>query len=253
MYKLAITLIWLSLPVAASLMLRADYQHYLDDSRTQQQDCLNRVAYLRTYSVVVAREAAMIVAIDSVAEKYSWERNWLNIQRRMHQEAAPLRPELPAYYTQTDTALLPLEADLAEMQDLAKEALWSQDAYFKSADGLGELREQINNAKMTASYYKRIGAEGIYLMVQEDLAEMESAYNRRLRERARLANDVDDKISLIDRKSRDILRETSHISSTLAKDESENYRSILAERVAAFNLREELTKLLGSPAQASSD
>jgi hypothetical protein len=238
-------LAWLSVPVGGSIMLRDSYQDYLVESEAQRQDCLERAAVLSNYAAQSGHLATQVPLIDSVDERHDWERSWAAMKRQLEIESRDLRTAEPVHYPATDRELLEAEELLREQMDSVKEAVWKRDAYIKSASGMFELGQQIANTKLTASYYKRIGAEGIYFRIQEDLAQLEDTYNKRNRERNRVDRDMSNLLTAADRKRRDVLRILRHLDDQIDADERQTFRNKLRHHAAEFQLRRELSRLIG--------
>jgi hypothetical protein len=247
-YKAIVILAWISVPVGGSIMLRNSYQDYLEESEVQRQDCLERSAVLSNYVAQSGHLANQVPLIDSVDERYEWERSWAAMRRQRDIESRGLRPTEPVHYPATDHELLEAEKLLGEQMDEVKEAVWKRDAYIKSASGMFELGQQIANTKLTASYYKRIGAEGIYLRIQEDLARLEDTYNKRNRERNRLDREMSSLLTSADRTRRDVLRILRHLDDQLEVDERQTFKNKLRRHAAEFQLRRELSRFIDGDA-----
>lgn len=225
-------------------MLRADYDRYQESLVAQRADCLTRANYLRTHTAALARSATRVTYIDDTDSRIEWERTWRDRVRQKDREAQQLRLDEPTHYPKTDLALLALEAQLSEVQAAIEDAARYRDMHNKAGSGLLELAQDIAHAEGVARYYKRIGAEGIYLLIMEDLAMLESRYKDRLRERKRLSDDMNYSLARADRLDRDIRRELDHLDDHLQADEQRTYRQELKDRFGQFNLREELKGLL---------
>jgi len=237
-------LAWLSVPVCGSIMLRDSYADYLAESRIQRKDCLDRAALLGNYIAQSGQLADQVLQLDSLEQRREWERNWAAMQRQLAIDSRDLRSQEPLHYPATDGDLVEAEDLLKEQMEKVKEAQWKRDAYIKSANGMFELAQQITNTKLTAAYYKRIGAEGIYLRIQEDLAQLEETYNQRSRDRNRLNREVSDMLTSADRMRRDIKRTLNHLSDKLAEDERLTFRSRLHKHLQEFQLRREFERLI---------
>jgi hypothetical protein len=141
-----------------------------------------------------------------------------------------------------------LEKLLADEQSQIEDAARRRDAYLKAGSGLVDLAREIDRARGTAQFYQRIGAQGIYLLLMEDLAQLEDQYDRQLSERNRLAQaglyGLDQ--ARLDRD--EIMTSLDSIQDALAADEQGTYTQALQARWQKFNLREELKHLVLSQA-----
>jgi YesN/AraC family two-component response regulator len=242
--KAIVILAWLSVPVGGSIMLRSSYHEYITESKAQREDCLARAAVLSNYVSQSGHLANQVPLIESVDERHEWERSWSAMLRQRSIESQGLRAAEPMHYPSTDDELLEAERLFKDQMDEVKDAVWKRDAYIKSASGMFELGQQIANTKLTANYYKRIGAEGIYLRIQEDLARLEDTYSKRHRERYRLDREMSDLLTAADRKRRDVLRILRHLETQIAADERMTYKNRLRKHAGDFQLRQELEQLV---------
>jgi hypothetical protein len=246
--KALIVLVWLCVPLTGYLLLRQDWQRYDAATRVQRADCLGRSEYLRRYSVELWRQAELVVSIEDTETRVTWQRAMQITEAEMEREGQGLRPVAPTYYPSTDATLLELDKLLTDEQAQIEDAMRRRDAYIKAGGGLLDLARDIDRARSTAQFYQRIGAQGIYLLLMEDLAQLEAQHDKRLSERNRLAQAGIDALDQARKDKDEILRRLDGLKDALAADEQGTYTQALLTRWQKFNLREEIKHIVLSQA-----
>ena len=161
-----------------------------------------------------------------------------------------LRQSSPTHYPRTDTKLLELEQQLTKQQQGIEDAALKRDMYIKSSSGILDLAQQIAAARGIAEYYRRMGAQSIYLLFMDDLAVLEDEYQRREEEMNRLSTSVSHAQMEAQIKHLQLVDQLGTLSKLMTEDESLTYEQELAQRFRGFDLREELRKLVTGAAPA---
>jgi hypothetical protein len=236
-YRLVILLIWVSVPLSGWFMLRHDYELYKAACFAQREDSLKRSHLLSLYTRLMGAKANRVRYLNNVDDRREWEQDWRGLLRQRDNEGSALRPITPAYFPQTDQILLELEKDLSEQGDNIEQAVRSRGAIFQTEDGLQSLADDIRYQQGRAEFYRRRGAQGIYLLLEEGLAQLEDRYQRLIGERNRLVRETEEALAEADKLQRNIERELTHLNSALNQDEQRTYYEELVERYQQFDLR----------------
>jgi hypothetical protein len=252
-WQLLIVVIWLSVPVIAYQMLRADHERYLLEFDRQFEACEDRRLHVLKFTELYQLRASGIRAIDGSSESLVWQREWSSTTNDAVSEAALLPDEKLNYYPSSEARLIELEDKLELQRHTIEEAARLREAYLKSVDGLTRIAERIDEAQMMADYYRRLGAESIYYLIMEDVAILESRYRDYRQNRQSMLNDSQEAMAESEQLNREIVLGLSEIQTLMASDADRSYNELLVERFRGFNLREELDRLIaGEPARAGS-
>jgi hypothetical protein len=245
-YKLLIVLIWLCVPASAWLLVRHDHLVFDEQSKAQRRDCDARADLLRRYTVALAQQGRLIDYIADPESRTQWQQRWRAQTDSLDREQQRLRQSVPTHYPATDYALGEMDRMLAEQRDLLEEAAMRRDMYNKSSAGILQLAQQLSDAQRTADYYRSIGAQGIYLLIMEDLAVVEEQFHRRETELNRMAGEVNNALGTAALRRDEILAKLDELPQILAEDEKLTYRENLLQRIRQFSLRVQLQRLLAS-------
>lgn len=243
-YKVFILVIWLTVPVVGSYLMRADYEKYHAASRIQRADCEARATALRRYTSLLASSSVRIETIEDVESRVAWQQQWNELTREIESVASGLRTSVPQYYPQTDEQLMWMEQWLSEQQEAIEDAARERDAYNKADGGVMELAREADRARSVADYYHSIGARGIYELIMDDVNQLEKEYRKRLRERQQLSRDVEQMQAEAEQLRIDILSSFAKLDASFKADEQRSYRLELSQRFQEFNLLGELNALL---------
>ncbi|MCH7472177.1 hypothetical protein IIA79_04415 [bacterium] len=245
-YKLLIALLWLSIPLSGLFMLRSDHSRYLQDSRAQAGSCWQLAEHLNEYTTLMGVMAGEVAGIEDIEARREWQGRWRGLMRERNNSAAAIgNPDLH-YFPSTSNVLAQAQIWLKEQEAGIERAVRAKDEYIKLWRGLEELSSLIADLEGKAGYYKRMGAEGIYLLLEEELARHEERLLQRLRSGRRLSSEAESNLEQADRLMRDILRELSHLRDKITADEEKTYRQELELRFAQFDIRSEMKQLLNA-------
>lgn len=225
-------------------MLQEDRERFETTSRLQRADCSGRMELLRRYSMEMQRQAELIPQLEDPQSRQQWQRQWQDTLRLMERERQQLRLQPPTHYPTTDAKLQELEALLEHQQENTADAALKRDMFNKSTGGIYDLAQQIAYTRGIAEYYRRIGAQSIYLVIMDDLAILEDQYQRRISEINRLAAAVEAALVQARADTKQMLAQLDTVAERMAADEQLTYEQQLSQRFHAFDCREELRKLL---------
>ena len=242
-----ITAMWLTIPAATAYLARADYERYSVEGALQRADCESRADVLGRYTGLYARQAASIQQVDDDLAFQQWERELRDTERQYGIDRRLLRPFTPTHYPHTDATLGALEGQLDEQLEQINLAGTRQDQYLRAEDGLIAMSQAVAEVEAAAYYYERIGAEGIYLMLMEDLAKLEDRSRQLQRHRSQLNTECSTALREADTLSRGIQRELKHLPDKLSQDEQTTYLEALYLRFERFNPWAELQASLRQP------
>jgi hypothetical protein len=234
-YKLLITLMWLAVPAATAYLARADYQRYTAEGAVQRADCEARADVLGRYTGLYARQAATVQQASDSFILEQWERELRDLERQHDVERRLLRSATPTHYPHTDAQLGLLEEQLADQLEQTTLAGTRQDQYLRAEDGLLAMSQAVAEVEAAAYYYERIGAEGIYLMLMEDLAKLEDRFRQLQQHRRQLNTECESALRDADALSRGIQRELKRLPDKLSQDEQTTYTEALYLRFERFN------------------
>jgi hypothetical protein len=242
--------IWLSVPLAGLLLLRQDRHSYYETSQLQRKDCLARVELLRRYTFDIHSHASTIDGILDTQTRRQWRRQWQDLLDRLQRERQLHRQTAPTHYPRTDAKLQELEQLLTKQQAGIENAALKRDMYIKSTGGIYDLAQDISRARGIAEYYRRIGAQSIYLVIMDDLAVLEDEFQQREDEMNRLSSEVHDAQIQAQLDHLKLIEQLDALPKLMTEDESLTYEQELARRFRSFNLREELRQLVTGSAPA---
>ncbi len=230
-----ITLMWVTIPVVTAYFARADYQRYNLEGVQQLADCQARADVLGRYTGLYGRQANTIQQVENEFDLLQWDLNLRNLEREHQAARRVLRLVPPTHYPHTDTELGVLEDQLDEQLEQITLAGTRQDQYLRAEDGLLSMSQAVAEIESAANYYKRIGAEGIYLLLMEDLAKLEDRFRQLQQHRRQLNSETASALREADSINRDIQRELKHLQDELAQDEQTSYTESLLIRFQHFN------------------
>jgi hypothetical protein len=247
MVKVLIVLLWLAVPVTGYYLARADYYDYLNQTRVQRADCLNRADVLGRYTRLIGQRASTITTIVDPNSRTYWQSRWRTLKRELSEEQLKLRRDPPVHYAGTDAQLTELEQLLESQREAVEEAVRERDAYNKAGGGLEEMLLEIKRAEGIADYYRSIGAQGIYELIRDDARTLQSEYRERVAERDQRNNKMVEKLAKAEECQSEIIEGLQSIESKLGEDEQTTYSNELRERFDSFSLPRELARVLGLP------
>lgn len=242
-FKALIVTIWLGVPLAASVLVRSSYQVYQGQCTIQRQDCLDRSAFLNTYSSAYDRLAGQVGRITNQESHRTWVRDYRELEQMETNSALSLRPQEPVHYPQTDLELGVLEGNLRDLRTNVKQAAYYRLDYYNAGERLNSLLAMEFDLERTIFYYKQIGMEGIYLQLQEELAKVEDELQSIRRQRRRYLEWVEQALTDSKEAHRAIQRSLNHLQSKLDEDEQQTFRQELHQRFAEFSLIQEIKAL----------
>jgi len=244
-FKAIIILAWLAVPVAGSLFMRASYANYIESCDDQRQNCELRAWHVDQYSRELNQMAAPVLEITSREEHARWLDRFKEVSDRQAAAEAKLDAGPPAYYQATDRLLLSQEVRLQDQFDALQDAALARLDYLRSMDRLGRLYEIESDLKANAYYYKRVGMQGIYLQIQENLAVVEDEIRARRDQRANLQREYGELLDEAADHYRNIQRGLDQVGDKISEDESQTFRGRLVNHVLEFSLRKEIAALAG--------
>jgi hypothetical protein len=248
-YKLLITLTWLAVPLAGYYLARADYRRYQAESAVQLADCQARADVAARYAVLLQQQGARILQVDSADDMREWEIAWRELERALASGQKPLRPATPTHFPRTDAQLNEAEQLLETQMDLIETAQVRRGQYNRAQDTLSGMADTVAEVEAAAQYYKRIGAEGVYLLLMDDLAVLEDRFRQQQRYRQQLSRECSDALADAEDASRTAQRIIKHLDDQLAADEQTTYAEALRMRLKGFDPWAELRGKRRQPAR----
>jgi hypothetical protein len=248
-YKILITLLWLSVPAFTVYLARTDHDRYIVECARQRADCETRADVAGRYTSLFNQQAGTLLQTEAVMDYQAWDFTWNALQRQYEVEQGLLRTITPTHYPRTDTKLIVLEGLLASQQEQIALAATRHQQYIKAERGLMDLSDTISEVEAAAEYYERIHAEGIYLLLMEDLAKLEDRFSQLMQNRRQLHTEASGALRQADEDSRGILREMKHLPDELTQDEQTTYLEALWLRLERFDPWAELRSSFTIPVQ----
>ena len=247
-----IMLIWLCVPIAAFYMIKDDKLGYEEELSQQVLFCEERSRHLENYTDLYQVAAATVLSIDTETELQMWQIEWDSIVAMEQEDFLRLSNARMSHYPHTTAKLQDLQILLDEQRNATEEGARLREQYINSAHSLESIAERIDRARATAEYYRRLGAQAIYMLIMEDLAVLEARYKDHRTSRMDLMSDSQEQLLLSDSLSMEIRREISHLDRVISQDTETSYAEMLVERFHDFDLRTELDTLItGRPAVAA--
>ena len=249
--KVTIVLIWLALPLAALLLLRADYERYERELDSQLKYAEARKDMLVRYSSLYETRGREVLAISDPQSRILWEQRFREIGQQMEAEEKNLGSPGLSHYPQTADLFEKAVEELVQQRDNLRDAGRLQDAFAKSQGNLDELRMEAMDLYWQAEQYRQLGAIDIFIQIQDMLAQVESQINRRDRRRYELTNELTLAMSEANSHRSELRRLLAAMPEQIAKDQGRTYREDLTQRFRNFDLLGTLKQLATGAAGAN--
>lgn len=244
-FKVFIVLLWLSVPCAGALLLRADMQRYERVSAGQRAVVQQRSAELSRRAAALARQARNLRHLRSADELRRWRQEWLGLTRAIERDLPALEAPTLAYCPAAGGMLLDQQAALADIQQQTESAVRDQEYLLRSEQVLLEMAEEQSLLGWYSRQYQYMpGGRGIYLNLQDELAKQETRYQQQSRERSRLQDAIWTQLTAAEQAERQLQEALERTPELLAIDAQQTYEGEMQARWERFDLREELTLLL---------
>ena len=237
-------LIWLTVPLGAWMMVRADYRRYNAECQEQRGECKTRAGIISRYSRDMRRLADEIVAWDNTEEFNDWRERWYDLKRELETEKKSVPDGIPSHFPNAGQTLLASMDLLSKQIAAVEDAMRSRDDYIRLGNSILQLlddREQLRNA---ASYFRYVNEEQIYMQLLDKLASCEAAIDERRRQHEMLGQELSRSLLDADSYSNEIQTALQALSGKLTTDEKLTYKAYLAERFSRFNLVDELVRAI---------
>jgi hypothetical protein len=215
-------------------------------------NCEAQRKHLEEFSSLYQVASGSVFAIDTGAELMVWRRGWDSAVELEELEKLQLAGQRTTYYPHTTAKLQEVSEMLKQQRSATEEAARLREQYIESADSLSAIAERIDRARATAEYYRRLGAQAIYLLIMEDLAILEARYKDHRHSRQQTMSDSQQQLQLADSLNREIVRELNRLDNVISQDSKTSYSQMLIQRFQSFDLRQELDLLISGNAAAAS-
>lgn len=244
-FKVFIVLLWLSVPVCGTLLVRADVQRFDAQSAAQRELAAQYSAELSRHSAAVMREARRISRQQGERGMLQWRRDWQVLRRGIERDIAAFDNAPLGYCPATSGMLLEQRATLSRLMDKAESGARDQEYLLRSEQLLSQMAEEQNMLRWYSRQYQQMpGGRGIYLNLQDELAKQETRYQSQHRERSRLRQAVSEQLAAAEQDERVLQAALSRSSILLAQDASQTYLEDMRERWQRFDLKDEIAALL---------
>jgi hypothetical protein len=243
-HKVTIVLIWLALPLAALLLLRADYERYERELDSQLRYATAYKDVLVRYSTLYDNRGREVLAITDPQSRINWEQRFREIGQQLDAERKTLGSSGLSHYPQTAALFARANEELAKQRDNLQDASRLQDAFSKSQGNVDELRAEAWDLYWQAEQYRQIGAAEIFYQIQDMLAQLESQISRRDRRRFELTNELTLAMNQANTHRAELRDLLATLPQELAKDQGRTYREDLAQRFRNFNLVQSVKQLI---------
>jgi hypothetical protein len=248
--RVTIVLIWLALPLAALLLLRADYERYERERDDQLRYAQAEKDILHRYSELYDNRGREVLAITDPQSRINWEERFREIGLNMEAEEKNLGSPGLSHYPRTADLFQKASAELEQQRDNLRDAGRLQDAFSKSQGNLDDLRQEAMDLYYQGEQYRTIGAFDIFVQIQDMLAQIESQINRRDQRRFELTNQLTVAMSEANSHRSELTRLLASLPDELAKDQGRTYREDLAQRFQNFDLLGTMKHLVSGPESA---
>jgi hypothetical protein len=245
-YKFLIIAIWLMVPVAGAYLLRSDYEQYVRDGKVQRADSQTRADVLQRYAIQFTWYGQQSMVFLNNDDYRRWQRDWRDLVRQQENERNGLRRDTPEHYPNTDQLLNQLEATLADEKAQVELAATRSQQYVKSEDGLLSIQQSAAEMEAAAQYYKFIGAEGVYLLLMEDLGKLEDRFRQLQLQRKQLHDEAMQAQHQADDDCHTIQRDLPRLPEKLSQDLQTTYVEALMQRFWRFDPWAELRESAAS-------
>jgi hypothetical protein len=249
-FKLFIVLVWLTVPAALGLLLQADREHYAADSAAQRSACLERIDLLKRHTTLLSGQAARLAEVEDQSRLQTWRITWSSLKGQYARDLPPLRLQELSHYPATALALDDQAAALQELQDTVDTAGRNREYYLRGAEAMNQVAEEIDYLNYQAQRYRMYGAEGVYFLLQDRLAQAEARFQHQQHEQQRLQDAVHNGLSQARHQAAQIQSALDLADGEIAQDEKVTYVDAMRQRFAAFDLKSALSELLARLAGA---
>lgn len=244
-FKVFIALVWLTLPLSVVLMLHSDRQRYELEGQLQAAQTQSWEAHLGDYLRQAEIEGRRVGEFDSRRDHDSWALDWREMERQRIADEQRLPRLNFSHYPQTQAALEKVQGLSGEQRKSIQSAARLRQSYVDASEALWQLQHDMDRVEDLSRYWEFQQQMGIYLNLQDYLAQMESAYRQRRSARNQLMRQTADELRHADEARREALGELQRLPACRDEDEHMTYREHLAERYRSFDLKQELLALIG--------
>jgi hypothetical protein len=249
--KVLIVLIWCMVPVCAMLFLAEDYRRFSTETLRQEQYCVKFRRHLDEYATRYGQELGGIRKIDSPAQRDLWRSSWRRIKSEQQRELNALGASPVSRYPQAGSLLAEGSLALSALEQQVEAALQKREMFLKSGNGLVDLQQQIYYLDDVSQHYRTIWTYGIYLDLQERLAQLEDEFHQRRNTQTILEEESVAALEDARRQVQELHASLNALPALMTQDQRVSYRDDLRNRILAFDLRGQLRKLVLGEAQAS--
>lgn len=249
--KVLIALIWCMVPVCAMLFLAEDYRRFSTETLRQEQYCVDLRHHLDEYATRYGQQLAGIRKIDSPAQRDLWRSSWRRIRSEQQRELNALGAASVSRYPQAGSLLADASLGLSDLEQQIEAALQKRDMFLKSGNGLVDLQQQIFYLDSVSQRYRTVWTYGIYLDLQERLAQLEEEFHLRRNTQAVLEEESVEALEAARLQVQELHASLNALPALMTQDQRVSYRDDLRHRILAFDLRGQLRALVLGEAQAS--
>jgi hypothetical protein len=114
-----------------------------------------------------------------------------------------------------------------------------------------QVADEIDYLNYQAQRYRLYGMEGVYLLLQDRLAQAEARFQHQQQEQQRLRDSVHNALSKVHHQAAEIRAGLDQAAGAIADDERMTYGEAVRRRFAAFDLKTALSDQLASLAGAA--
>jgi hypothetical protein len=243
-FKVFIVLVWLAVPAALACMLRADRAAYEAEGAAQRDRCLRRIDALKSNAALLEAQAASLQGVDDAPALQTWRLLWSSLERDYKQDIQPLPAAQTSHYPSTAAMLGKQDDELQDMQATVDSAERDREFYLRGEDALTDLSQQIDYLNWQSERYRLMGAEGVYLQLQDMLAQAETHYQQQQHEQDRLRDAVANGLSKGQHEAAEVQSALGLADMQLAQDERATYVDAMRQRWQAFDLKRTLSEQL---------
>jgi hypothetical protein len=244
-YKLAIVLVWLALPLAGLVLLRADYERYQTELDSQLHFATSYREHLLRYANLYDNRRRELSSIIDPRSRINWETRYSELKQQQQAELDALGNPSLSHYPLTADVLSDAAEMLAQQRRHIQDAARLQDRYVKADVGFDDLDDEIFFLKGWARQAQLFGAWDIYMMYQDRIARLEDTYNRRRSQRSSLSNEINITVGQANSYRAELHRLLGTVPDRLALDQGRTYREDLQQRFTSFDLRAQFRQLIG--------
>ncbi|MDQ3024358.1 MAG: hypothetical protein M3R04_08265 [bacterium] len=252
-YKLTIALIWLALPLAALLLLRADYERYQSELSSQLEYAILRRDHLLRYSNLYDNRRREIGGIYDPRTRSMWEKRFTELKQQQEGEEAALGNASLSHYPMVRDIMDDASELLAQQRDNIRDSARLQDRYIKASVGFEDMDDEIFFWQGYARQARMFGAWEAYMIYQNRIAVLEDQRNRRQHQRLSLSNEINISSGQANTFKTELHRMLATLPDRIALDQGRTYREDLQQRFGNFDLRSTVKQLVSGtkPARAA--